>query len=216
MNLHQMTFGRLTVTEDREVTSHEFVWCRCSCGAEVQKHVNSMRRGKTTSCGCLRRGDKPKLTVTRSDREHRMFSAWMGMISRCYSPQHESYSRYGGRGIKVDPKWFNFQSFLQDVGDRPEGMMLDRIDNDGDYCKVNCRWATPLEQLENRSTTLWFLYKGEWLTLTDLAVKSNAGRDLIYRRLRRLQQGFKCRLPKSENPELWDAILSVRQGLKPK
>lgn len=81
------------------------------------------------------------------------YKAWQGMWERCTKPQHKSYPRYGGRGITIAPEWSSFERFLSDMGERPPGLSLDRIDNDGPYSKDNCRWATRLEQVRSRSST---------------------------------------------------------------
>jgi len=78
------------------------------------------------------------------------YHAWAAMKQRCLNPNHPAFDHYGGRGIKIDPNWMNFSSFYESMGDKPEGLTLDRIDNDGDYAPKNCRWATVHEQSINK------------------------------------------------------------------
>lgn len=87
---------------------------------------------------------------SKSNAESRTYKAWASMKQRCSNPKASGWKRYGGRGIRFDPNWEEFESFLSDMGECPEGMSLDRIDNDGYYEKDNCQWATPKEQANNR------------------------------------------------------------------
>jgi len=78
------------------------------------------------------------------------YKSWEMMIQRCTNPNFDGYFRYGGRGIKVCEEWRDFINFHNDMGDRPEGMSLDRVDVDGDYCKENCKWSNQTDQLYNK------------------------------------------------------------------
>ena len=128
--------------------------CRCDCGRTVIKSTPYLKRELKGphSCGCIRHHVvKHGKTGTP---EHR---TWLSMIKRCETPAATGYSDYGGRGIKVSPVWrHDFDAFLRDVGPRPSDRhSLDRIDNDGDYEPGNVRWATVVEQNNNRRPRRW-------------------------------------------------------------
>lgn len=91
----------------------------------------------------------------------REFKTWTSLRQRCFNPKSQSYSRYGGRGITVCERWNNFQNFLDDMGKRPQGKSIDRIDNDGNYEPSNCRWATSKEQNSNRRSVQMYTYNGK-------------------------------------------------------
>ena len=99
----------------------------------------------------------------------RSYWSWVAMRGRCNDPSHVGYKRYGGRGIKVCPEWDSFSQFLQDMGERPQGKSLDRIDVNGPYCRKNCRWATAKEQANNTSRNRFLTYNGQTKTVTQWA-----------------------------------------------
>lgn len=89
------------------------------------------------------------------------YRAWAAMLCRCRNPNHEKYHRYGGRGIKVSSRWFDFPNFFEDMGECPVGLTLERTDNNGNYTPENCCWATMKQQLRNRSTNRMLELDGE-------------------------------------------------------
>jgi hypothetical protein len=99
----------------------------------------------------------------------RIYFTWGRMIQRCLSPNYHSYYLWGGRGIKVCDEWRDFRNFYRDMGDIPDGYSLDRIDNNGNYCKANCRWATPREQRINNRHVIMVSVNGDSRCLKDWA-----------------------------------------------
>lgn len=99
----------------------------------------------------------------------KIYNIWIGMRSRCNSNKNVEYKNYGGRGIRISDEWNSFEQFYLDMGDVPQGMTLDRIDNNLGYSKENCRWATSLEQSRNMRTNRFIEYKGISMILPDWA-----------------------------------------------
>jgi hypothetical protein len=98
---------------------------------------------------------------------NRLYSIWADMRARCRRQTHQAFARYGGRGIAVCDRWQTFALFLEDMGERPEGMSLDRIDNDGPYSPDNCRWASRQVQNSNRRNCILVDHGAERLTLRE-------------------------------------------------
>lgn len=97
------------------------------------------------------------------------YHCWEGIVSRCRLPSHPSYHRYGGRGIKICDRWLKFEGFLEDMGVKPDGLTIDRIDNEGDYEAGNCRWVGMDVQNNNRGDNVYIEAFGEKLTVAQWA-----------------------------------------------
>lgn len=156
--------------------------CQCNCGTIFEVITGDLRRkdGKhRQSCGCqknTRNGDSHK------DSE---YGIWTGMIHRCNSQDRKDYKYYGGRGIYVDSSWMDYHTFKSDMGPRPSpSHTLDRKDNDGPYCRGNCRWATKLEQGSNQKSNVNLTFKGNTRCVAEWARVLGITKNTIYSRIR--------------------------------
>lgn len=163
---------------------HGSLWlCRCDCGTEKLVISSTVKSGRSKSCGCY------KLERARTHGKSRtpIYELWSAMIKRCYTPSNGQYPNYGGRGISVCRRWHTFENFYADMGERPKGMSLDRIDNDGDYKPSNCRWTTQKQQIRNKRNTARVMYQGKHVSLAELCEQ----RELPLKRVRnRLYAGW--------------------------
>lgn len=148
VNLVGKRFGKLVVTIRVAPTNKGARWeAICDCGRTTRVDSSNLRAGNTISCGCMQgahTGNRNNLSTSTT------YISWQGMWARCTDETYHSYHRYGGRGIWICDEWKDFLRFYEDMGMRPDGMWLERKDNDGGYFKDNCCWATPKEQAANR------------------------------------------------------------------
>lgn len=178
-------FGRYVVLHRVETDSKLSRWlCRCDCGRQKEVFAVHLRSGKIVSCGCWA-ADKARERATHGQSNSRAYFAWRSMLNRCLRPKDKSYKDYGGRGIVICDEWLkSFEHFYADMGDCPSEMQLDRKDNDGPYCKDNCRWATRLEQSNNKRSNVFVEYGGERLTLKQLSIVCGVKYKALFWRIR--------------------------------
>lgn len=159
-------FGRLQVIE-RASDKHRGVrWkCQCDCGNIKVVGRQPLVDGNTRSCGCLNQEKRRERTTTHGYHGTKTYRAWKSMMARCETASASHFEYYGGRGIKVCERWHRFENFIEDMGECPPEMSLDRIDTNGNYEKTNCRWATREQQCNNKRDNHNLTWNGKTHTL---------------------------------------------------
>lgn len=175
-------YGYLVVLEFVETGKRNAHWlCRCDCGKEKVIAGRCLREGKTVSCRCkkkgLRHGHCPSGKPTPEYR------SWNKMKDRCLNPANEAYADYGGRGITICERWLKFDNFLADMGSRPSGTTLERVNNKKGYMPSNCKWGTRLEQNNNSRWNTRITYRGRTQTIAQWARELSIPSNRISKRL---------------------------------
>lgn len=166
------------LTEDRAA-----YWnCECKCGKLFV--ILAGNRRKQESCGCVAHQNVIKAATTHGMTNSSEYNIWKGICKRCRLKSDPAYYKYGGRGIDVCDRWFDsFQNFYADMGPRPKGMSIDRIDNDKGYSLDNCRWATYTAQSRNKRSNHLIEYNGKKMCITEWSEKTGIRKDTLRRRL---------------------------------
>lgn len=165
-------YGRLIVeriSDKRGKQGHILAECVCDCGNRTIVSISKLNSGHTRSCGCL---EAEGNNYTHRMSNTRIYKIWKGIKTRCYNPNANTYSYYGGRGIKMCDEWLNdFMAFYEWAINNgyTDELSIDRIDPDGDYSPYNCRWITMQEQQRNKSNTIHIYYNDDLYTIGELA-----------------------------------------------
>lgn len=167
-------YGRLTVLEisGADKKGRKILRCACDCGSEVNIMAYSIISGNTKSCGCF----SAECILKGNNRKHGMcktpeYKTWAGMIKRVENINGDDYKDYGGRGIKISKRWRNdFQNFLKDMGKRPSpNHSIERINNNGNYSKHNCKWVDGHHQARNKRNNVLIKHGNRVMILQDWA-----------------------------------------------
>ena len=184
-------FGRLVVVSRAENGANwKTRWlCTCDCGETRTVYSDSLRSGKTQSCGCYHK-EKASQAMTKTKTTHgasrtRVYTVWQGMKQRCSDKSLRDYHRYGGRGIAVCERWIHsFENFIKDMGNPEAGMTLERENNDLGYSPDNCIWATMSVQANNRRSSRYITHDGLRLTHSQWSRRLGGSGTLVHSRIK--------------------------------
>lgn len=184
LNLAGVRSGKLVAIERKESTSRGSVrWlCQCDCGNQSIVIASNFRKGQSKSCGCSIY--EVKHGGARKGKETRTYQSWLHMRQRCLNESNDSYHNYGGRGITICSEWDDFEKFLYDMGERPHGLTIDRIDNNKGYYKENCRWASKKTQLRNKRNNRIISWRGKDYTAIELCEMHGISHQVFTSRLK--------------------------------
>jgi hypothetical protein len=179
-----MKFGRLLALHEVGKGNRGYIYSfQCDCGNTKELPASSVRTGKVLSCGCLRSETTKAKNFVHGLIHTGSYKSWSAMKSRCNNKNQKSNQRYGLLGY--DKSWELFENFVADMGERPIGMTLDRIDNSKGYSKENCRWATPSQQNRNTKQNVFITHNGKTLCMKDWSIETGIPYPTIQDRVKR-------------------------------
>jgi len=195
-NLTGKKFGRLSVIKQtgKDKNGHSLWLCKCDCGKEKIILGISLQSGCTKSCGCLKKELDKKRNLKHNHAQRgkvsKTYNSWVHMIQRCTNPNCEIYKHYGGRGIKVCKRWLKFENFLEDIGEIPKGLTLDRVDNNKGYSPKNCKLSTIKEQSRNKRNNILIPFNDGFLCLKDYCKIKNLNYSTVLWRLNKMRMSI--------------------------
>ncbi len=181
INLFGQRFGRLVVTEmvaNAKRADKPKCLCSCDCGGSITLPSGALTTGRFRSCGCAKNDE-----IKHGLRKTPTYNTWYSMLERCRNPKNASWRNYGARGIRVCERWHELANFIADMGMRPDGKTIDRIDPNGNYEPGNCRWAdADVQQRTKRNVVCSYEFaqrirSGEFAGLTNKAIAKIVGCD---------------------------------------
>lgn len=181
-------FGFLTVTSEPQRDGRQIKYeCVCDCGKKHQCNGDSLRGGRTQSCGCKNAKLVALRETTHGESKTKLYKVWRGMHDRCENPNHGSYQYYGRKGIAVEIEFYPYELFSKWAKSHgyAEGLMLERKDGSRNYCPENCIWATPRVQARNRSSNRRLNFNGRNLCIVEWAKELGISKETICSRLRK-------------------------------
>lgn len=189
-----MQFGRLTTVEKFKRSGKTHWKCICSCNNLCEVSQSDLVTGNTKSCGCLNRELSSQRKTKHGLSDTRLHRIWSGIFTRCENPAYAEYYNYGGRGISICDEWREFLPFYEWAMSHgySDGLTLDRIDGNGNYCPENCRWATPKEQSNNTRRNVHITYNGLTMNATQWEEKLGLRRGVVADRKRKGWSDIEC------------------------
>lgn len=196
------------MTTPETIILHGF--CHCGCGEKTKirrEKANMFIVGHPTKGRHLNPDSVRRRVASQTKHGHSKrgamtgtYQSWHHMVQRCTNPQQLHYAEYGGRGISVCESWHTFTNFLSDMGERPQGLTIERIDNNGNYEPRNCKWASRRDQSRNQRRNRWFEWKGERRLLKDIEIMERVPHATLHARLAKgltIEEAIACHRRKS-------------------
>jgi hypothetical protein len=202
-----LRFGRLEISDLVVENNQTFCICLCDCGNYTKERFSTLKRGDVKSCGCLGKEIHSKGNPVHGLYYTRLYKIYRGIMDRCFCKTSSHYSDWGGRGITVCDDWIGKNGFIKfynwaKSNGYSDDLSIDRIDNNGNYCPQNCRWATAEEQQNNTRRNLILFYRGEKLTLSQASKKMGLSTSTIWHRIKKYGNDLEIALKEPIRHEL--------------